>query len=74
MCFFGFMDMAVTMGIRLGLDILSSQVAGQAFLTNSTYVRGIQRACVVPHSVGLDTLDPLGNNIAGPLIAMKSHA
>lgn len=74
MCFFGFMDMAVTMGIRLGLDILSSQVAGQAFLTNSTYVRGIQRACVVPHSVGLDTLDPKGTNIPGPLVALKSHS
>lgn len=73
-CFFGSMDMAVTMGIRLGLDILSSQVAGLSFLTNSTYVRGIQRACVNPHSVGLDTLDPLGTNIAGPLVAMKTNS
>jgi hypothetical protein len=72
LCFFGQMDMAVTMGIRMGLDILSSQVAGLSFLTNSTYVRGIQRACVVPHSVGLDTLDPNGNHIAGPLVAMKA--
>lgn len=70
--FFGDMSMAVAFGVRMGLNILTSQVAGQAFLTNETYVRGWQRGDVNSHSCGLNSLDALGNNIAGPLVAMKT--
>lgn len=71
-CYFGDMSMAIAWGTRLGLEILSSNVAGLSFITNSTYVRGIQRGDIAVHSVGLDTVDPAGTHIAGPLVAMKT--
>jgi hypothetical protein len=61
-------------GVRRELEIAASPVAGNAFVTNSTYMRGLFRGTVVNHSVGLDTVDKKGNAIPGAVVAFQTLA
>ncbi len=70
----GDMGMSTMFGVRRELEIAASPVAGNAFVTNSTYMRGLFRGTVVNHSVGLDTVDKKGNPISGGMVAFKTLA
>lgn len=69
---FGSLQQATTLGVRLGMEIMSTPLAGRAWFTYSTYMRAVQRGDISNHDWGLSTYDPENNNIAGPMVGLTT--
>jgi len=72
-CYFGTMDLAVSLGQRAEIALASSTEAQNAFVQNQTLVRGIERFDINPHTLSIYAGDN-STLIPGPLCALKSAA
>ena len=72
--YFGDLSLASMLGERRQTTVATSREAGNAFQNNQTAMRIDERIAINIHDVGGATLDPAGNAIAGPIVALKTAA